>query len=113
MRLVTFEDPVHQSRIGALTPDGRIVDLHSACALYLRDLQHESAFYRLADALVPPNTRALFRGGGTSLEAARKAFDYMLHDGRAPVPRGESIIYSARVSSLKPPVGPKQLFPTP
>ena len=87
MRLVTFEDPVRQSRIGALTADGRIVDLHSACALYLRDVEHESAFYRLADALVPPNMRALFRGGDTSLEAARKALDYMLHDERGPGPR--------------------------
>ena len=57
MRLVTFEDPVRQSRIGALTADGRVVDLHSACALYLRDVENESAFYRLADALVPPNMR--------------------------------------------------------
>src|SRR6266446_3234334 len=98
MRLVTFEDPVHQSRIGALTPDGRIVDLHSACALYLRDVEHESAFYRLADALVPPNMRALFRGGDTSLEAARKAFDYMLHDDRPSGPRGEAIFIFCRRS---------------
>src|SRR6266851_1023860 len=101
MRLVTFEDPVHQSRIGALTPDGRIVDLHSACALYLR-----------ADALVPPNMRALFRGGDTSLEAARKAFDYMLHDDRAPGPRGEAIFYSAGEVSLKAPIVPKKFFHT-
>jgi 2-keto-4-pentenoate hydratase/2-oxohepta-3-ene-1,7-dioic acid hydratase in catechol pathway len=112
MRLVTFEDPVHQSRIGALTPDGRIVDLHSACALYLRDVEHESAFYRLADALVPPNMRALFRGGDTSLEAARKAFDYMLHDDRAPGPRGEAIFYSAGEVSLKAPIVPKKFFHT-
>src|SRR5712692_1803335 len=79
MRLVTFEDPVRQSRIGAMTADGRIVDLHSACALYLRDVESEAAFYRLADALVPPNMRALFRGGDTSLEAAHKAFEYALH----------------------------------
>jgi len=39
MRLITFEDSVKRSRIGAVTPDGRvgdlkIVDLNSACALY-------------------------------------------------------------------------------
>ncbi len=72
MRLITFEDPVRQFRIGALTADGRVVDLHSACALYLRDVENESAFDRLADALVPPNMRDLFSGGDTSLEAARK-----------------------------------------
>jgi 2-keto-4-pentenoate hydratase/2-oxohepta-3-ene-1,7-dioic acid hydratase in catechol pathway len=112
MRLVTFEDPVRQSRIGALAADGRIVDLHSACALYLRDVENESAFYRLADALVPPNMRALFRGGDTSLEAARKAFDYMLHDDRGPGPRGEAIFYSADEVILKAPIIPKKFFHT-
>src|ERR1700685_3812157 len=75
MRLVTFEDPVQRARIGAMTEDGRFVDLHSACALYLREIENESAFERLADALVPPNMLALFEGGDTSLEAAHQAFD--------------------------------------
>jgi hypothetical protein len=52
MRLVTFEDPARRSRTGAVTNDGRVVDLNSACALYLRDVENESAFYRLADAMV-------------------------------------------------------------
>jgi hypothetical protein len=75
MRLITFEDSVRRSRIGALTPDGQIVDLNSACTLYLRHVEEEGAFCRLADALVPPNMRELFSGGDTSLEAARKALD--------------------------------------
>src|SRR5437660_11042018 len=79
MRLVTFENPVRQARIGALTPDRRIVDLNSACSLYLRDVEGETAHDRLADALVPANMRALFEGSDTSLEAAHKAFDYALH----------------------------------
>jgi len=113
MRLVTFEDPVRQSRIGAMTADGRIVDLHSACALYLRDVESEAAFYRLADALVPPNMRALFRGGDTSLEAAHKAFDYALHhdDGEAG-PRGEAIFYSVAEIILKAPIIPKKFLHT-
>lgn len=110
MRLVTFEDPVRQSRIGALVPDGRIVDLHSACALYLRDVEHESAFYRLAEALVPPNMRALFLGGDTSLEAARKALDYVLHGDRIPGPRGEAIFYSADEITLKAPIIPTKFL---
>ena len=80
MKLITFEDSVRRSRVGALTADGRIVDLNSACALYLRDVENESAFDRLADALVPPNMRELFGGGDTSLEAARKALDYVLEE---------------------------------
>src|SRR5512133_3148363 len=104
MRLVTFEDPVHQSRIGAVLSDGRIVDLHSACALYLRDVESEAAVYRLADALVPPDMRALFRGGETSLEAAHKAFDDALHhDGGVAGPRGENIFYAPGEVTLKAP----------
>src|SRR6266852_1799390 len=86
MKLVTFENAARQSRIGALVgnqqiADRRIVDLHTACALYLRDVESEAIFYRMADALVPPDMRALFRGGDTSLEAARKALDYVAHLG--------------------------------
>jgi 2-keto-4-pentenoate hydratase/2-oxohepta-3-ene-1,7-dioic acid hydratase in catechol pathway len=112
MRLITFEDPVRQSRIGAVATDGRIVDLHSACALYLRDVETESAFYRLADALVPPNMRALFRGGDTSLEAARKAFDYVLQDSGATGPHGEAVYYSSDAVRLKAPIIPKKFFHT-
>jgi len=92
MRLVTFEDPVKRSRIGAVTEDARIVDLHSACALYLRDVENESAFERLADALVPPNMLALFQGGDTSLEAARKAFEHALQtDASSFIPPATSV----------------------
>ena len=75
MKLVTFENAARQSRIGALVRK-KIVDLHTACALYLRDVEGEAIFYRLADALVPPDMRAFFRGGDTSLDAAHKALDY-------------------------------------
>jgi 2-keto-4-pentenoate hydratase/2-oxohepta-3-ene-1,7-dioic acid hydratase in catechol pathway len=112
MRLVTFEDPARQTRVGAVTPDGRIVDLNIACALYLRDVEAESAFYRLADAIVPHNMRALFRGGDTSLEAASKALDYTLLDDKRPGPRGEAIFYAADEVSLQAPIFPKKFFHT-
>lgn len=112
MRLITFEDPVRRSRVGALASDERIIDLHSACALYLRDVENEGAFERLADALVPPNMRQLFAGGDTSLEAARKAFDHVLHDDASPGPGGEPIFYSADEITLKAPIAPKKLFHT-
>ncbi len=112
MRLVTFEDPVRQSRIGAVTADNRIVDLHTACALYLRDVESEGAFYRLANALVPPNMRDLFSGGDTSLEAAHKAFEYVLHQDGVAGPRGESIFYSTSDVTLKAPIIPKKFFHT-
>jgi 2-keto-4-pentenoate hydratase/2-oxohepta-3-ene-1,7-dioic acid hydratase in catechol pathway len=113
MRLVTFEDSVRRSRIGAIAAEDRVVDLHSACALYLREVEGEAAFYRLADALVPPNMRALFEGGDTSLEAARKAFDFASHlDADAKAPQGEAIYYSLDQVKLKAPIIPKKFFHT-
>jgi 2-keto-4-pentenoate hydratase/2-oxohepta-3-ene-1,7-dioic acid hydratase in catechol pathway len=121
MKLVTFENTARQSRIGAMLGDHRIVDLHTACALYLRDIENEAIFYRMADALVPPDMRALFRGGDTSLEAARKALDYVTHrgadggaDGGATLigPRGEPVFYPAADVQLKAPIIPKKFFHT-
>src|SRR5499427_3337489 len=112
MRLVTFEDPVRRSRIGAVTADGSIVDLNSSCALYLRDVEHEAAFYRVADALVPADMQALFSGGDTSLEAARKAFDHVSQLSGATGPRGEIITYSAAEVVLKAPIIPRKFFHT-
>jgi 2-keto-4-pentenoate hydratase/2-oxohepta-3-ene-1,7-dioic acid hydratase in catechol pathway len=110
MRLITFGDSGRRSRVGALTPDGRIVDLNSACALYLRDVEDEGAFYRLADALVPPNMRDLFSGGGTSLEAAHKAWDHALGSDSLSGPRGEAVFYSADEVTLQAPIVPRKFF---
>src|ERR1700694_5981738 len=112
MRLVTFEDAVKRSRIGAVTDDGSIVDLNSACALYLQDVENERAFYRLADALVPPNMLALFHGGDTSLEAAHKAFERVLHNDGATGPGSETIFYPAGEVKLKAPIIPRKFFHT-
>ena len=110
MRLITFEDSVRRSRAGALAADGRIVDLNSACALYLRDVENESAFYRLAEALVPPNMRELFAGGDTGLEAARKALDYVLESDSATGARGEPIFYPADEIFMRAPIVPGKFF---
>ncbi len=113
MRLVTFEDSAKQQRVGAVTDDGRIVDLNLAAALYLRDVESEGAFYRLADALVPANMRALFEGGDTSLQTAHKALDYALHHEEGTVgPRGETIFHAAEDVKLKAPIIPKKFFHT-
>src|SRR5271169_4925055 len=113
MRLITFEDSVHRSRIGAVSGDERVIDLNSACALYLRDLENESAFYRLADALVPANMLALFQGGDTSLEAARKALDHALQQGHdTSGPAGEAIFFPAADVSLKAPIISRKFFHT-
>lgn len=116
MKLVTFENEARQSRIGALIPGDKIVDLHVACALYLRDIESEAIFDRLADALVPSDMRELFSGGETSLDAARKALDYVTHlnsDGGSAVgPHGEMLVYSSGDIQLKAPIIPKKFFHT-
>jgi 2-keto-4-pentenoate hydratase/2-oxohepta-3-ene-1,7-dioic acid hydratase in catechol pathway len=112
MRLVTFEDPARRFRIGAVAPDGRIIDLNSAFALYLRDVENESAFHRLADAMVPSNMRALFEGGDTSLEAAHKAFVHAQQAGDALGPGGELIWYAPEYVTLRAPIIPKKFFHT-
>jgi 2-keto-4-pentenoate hydratase/2-oxohepta-3-ene-1,7-dioic acid hydratase in catechol pathway len=116
MKLVAFENAARLSRIGALVGDHQVVDLHTACALYLRDVESEVIFYRMADALVPPDMRALFRGGDTSLDAAHKALDYVAHlaaDGSGVTgPRGEALLYSLSDIQLKAPIIPKKFFHT-
>jgi 2-keto-4-pentenoate hydratase/2-oxohepta-3-ene-1,7-dioic acid hydratase in catechol pathway len=121
MKLVTFENSARQSQIGALLGERQIVDLNLACALYLRDVEGEPIFYRMADALVPPDMRALFQGGDTSLEAARKALDYVAHldadfashgAGHVTGPGGETLIYSLGDIRLRAPIIPKKFFHT-
>ncbi len=113
MRLVTFENLAGASRIGAYVGSGQIIDLSSACALHLRDHQHEAAFDRLANALVPPNMRALFEGGDTSLNAARKALDFVLQRGdKTSGCHGEPLFYDHSAVRLKAPIIPKKFFHT-
>src|SRR5258708_11248207 len=113
MQLVSFENSFGQRRIGAVTHDGRIVDLNAACVLYLRDVERAEACARLSDAIVPADMRRLFEGGDTSLEAARKGFDHVL-DQEGPVlgVRGEPVFYAAEEVRLKAPIIPKKFFHT-
>jgi 2-keto-4-pentenoate hydratase/2-oxohepta-3-ene-1,7-dioic acid hydratase in catechol pathway len=113
MRLVTFQNPAGTYRIGAYIDGDRIVDLNSACALYLHDHQREAAFERIADALVPANMRALFEGGDTSLTAARAALDFALQRGSNVIGcYGEPVFYDAYSIRLKAPIVPKKFFHT-
>ena len=116
MKLVTFENAARQSRIGALLGAHQIVDLHAACAVYLREVESEASFDRMADALVPADMRALFSGGDASLEAARKALDYVGGLGESGAgmsgPGGETLIYRLSDIHLKAPIIPKKFFHT-
>jgi 2-keto-4-pentenoate hydratase/2-oxohepta-3-ene-1,7-dioic acid hydratase in catechol pathway len=114
MRLTTFENRTRQQRTGAISTNGRIIDLNAAYALYLRDIEGTSAYQRIADALVPTNMRELFEGGDKSLEAARMAFDYALASLGKHVtgPVGEQLIYTRDEARLRAPIIPKKFFHT-
>jgi 2-keto-4-pentenoate hydratase/2-oxohepta-3-ene-1,7-dioic acid hydratase in catechol pathway len=113
MRLVTFESAPNLRRIGGVAPNGDIVDLNLAYALYLRDVERESAYTRLAAAVVPPVMRELFEGGDSSLQAAAAALAHVLRLA-PPVngPAGEKIIYRPAEVRLKAPIAPKKFFHT-
>ena len=113
MRLVTFKNLASASRIGAYTGGAQIVDLNTAAALYLRDQQHEAAFGRLADALVPANMRALFEGGDTSLNAARNALAFALERGNKILGcHGEPVWHDLSAVRLRAPIIPKKFIHT-
>lgn len=115
MRLVTFEDQARRSRVGALAGGAgeQVVDLTAACALYLRDVEEEAAYYQIAEARVPPNMRALFEGGDHSLDPARNALDYVLaHEKRVCGPSGEPIVHRREAVRLRAPIIPKKFFHT-
>jgi 2-keto-4-pentenoate hydratase/2-oxohepta-3-ene-1,7-dioic acid hydratase in catechol pathway len=114
MRLVTFETQGGYRRIGALAgSDGRIVDLNAACALYLKECENEQAYERVAEAFVPPHMRALFEGGDSSLDMARKSLQHAQTRGISiRGVRGETISYALSEVRLKAPIIPKKFFHT-
>lgn len=112
MRLVTFETAPRSCRIGAVAPDGRIVDLNLACALRLREAECGETFYRMADALVPSNMRDLFEGGSGSLAEAEKSLEFVLRSRATRGPNGETLIYDAANVKLRAPIQPKKFFHT-
>lgn len=112
MRLVTFESAPNESRIGAISSE-YFVDLNRAYALYLRDVERDPAFSRVADARVPANMRALFEGGDPSLDAARKALKHAQSLGpQAKGPGGEILFYHGATTKLLAPIVPKKFFHT-
>lgn len=75
MKLVTFK--VHtEERLGAYAGD-RIVDLNSAYALYLRDVEGRTSVHRLASAVIPPYMKGFLEGEDESLEAAERTLKFI------------------------------------
>ena len=113
MKLVTFDWGAREHRIGALAPNGSVVDLNTAYALYLRNVEQEGAFYALADARVPADMRRLFENGDRGLDAARAALEYALKEGpETKGPNGEPVFFRREAIRVKAPVIPKKFFHT-
>jgi 2-keto-4-pentenoate hydratase/2-oxohepta-3-ene-1,7-dioic acid hydratase in catechol pathway len=113
MRLVTFHHLGRGDRVGAVAPDGSIVDLNAAYALYLRNVGGEGAFYSLADARVPADMRGLFENGDRGLDAARTALEYALKEGPGTTgPNEEAILFRRDAVRIKAPIAPKKFFHT-
>jgi len=111
MRLVTFEDSARRSHIGAKVSEEQIVDLTSACALYLRDVEKNRSFQRVADSHAPADMRRFLEGGDKSLGLARKALAY-IQQRRAPDVAEESLVFSISQVKIKAPIIPKKFFHT-
>jgi 2-keto-4-pentenoate hydratase/2-oxohepta-3-ene-1,7-dioic acid hydratase in catechol pathway len=113
MKLVSFHSQARENRIGAIAPDGSIVDLNAAYALYLRNVEQEGAFYALADARVPSNMRGLFENGDRGLDAARAALEYAVKEGPETLgASGEPIFFRRESVRIKAPISPKKFFHT-
>jgi 2-keto-4-pentenoate hydratase/2-oxohepta-3-ene-1,7-dioic acid hydratase in catechol pathway len=113
MKLVSFHSQARENRIGAIAPDGSIVDLNAAYALYLRNVEQEGAFYALADARVPSNMRGLFENGDRGLDAARAALEYAVKEGPETLgASGEPIFFPREAVRIKAPISPKKFFHT-
>ena len=106
MKLITFLDKNSRQHIGALAPDGRIVDLTAAHFLVRRDNSKSTG------ALIPPDMRLLFEGGERSLDAARTALDFAIDQQPDADPQGEPVFYRREDVHVKAPIIPKKFFHT-
>src|SRR4029077_138886 len=107
MKLGTFSWGAREPRIGAVAANGSIVDLNTAYALYLRNVEQEGAFYALADARLPADMRRLFENGDRGLDAARAALEYGLKEGpEVKGPNGEPVFFSGEAVRIKAPIIP-------
>jgi 2-keto-4-pentenoate hydratase/2-oxohepta-3-ene-1,7-dioic acid hydratase in catechol pathway len=113
MKLVTFHWGARELRIGGVAANGSIVDLNTAYALHLRNVEHEGAFYALADARLPADMRGLFENGDRGLDAARAALEYALKEGpEVKGPNGEPVFFRREAVRIKAPIIPKKFFHT-
>jgi len=103
MKLVTFK--VHtEERLGAYVGE-KILDLNSAYAYYLKEVEGNGNARRWAAAVIPSCMKGFLAGGEKSLKAARKTIDYITKvDGDAVGLDGESLLLTGEQARLCAPV---------
>lgn len=99
MKLCTFRAGSRfgaMERVGAVTPQGRIVDLNFAYALALTEREGHPAAYEVADALLPPDMIAFLANGRWARQAADEALAHLgerAEEISTSGPEGERIIF--------------------
>lgn len=75
MKLITFK--VHtEERLGAYV-ENQIVDLNSAYALYLKEVEGRESALRWASAVIPPSLKGFLEGGDESKRAAETTIGFI------------------------------------
>jgi acylpyruvate hydrolase len=101
VRIVVFGP---EKRVGYWEGD-EVIDLHRACAKYLRERQSELRPYEMAAALVPPVLRDFIEGGPRALENAQQAVDYLTKQAGDRVGvDGEPLVFAKASVKLHPPI---------
>ncbi|MFA6003211.1 MAG: hypothetical protein WC881_04010, partial [Elusimicrobiota bacterium] len=114
MRIVSFQVDTLVgpfTRLGALWKDC-VLDLNFACAARLA-AHGRPAAQKLADTLLPPDAVAFLELGGSALDEARLALEFVsgqIDSQSTPAgPRGERIVHGAGIVKLLPPLQPRSL----
>lgn len=102
MKLVTFTHK-EKTRIGALEGE-KVIDLH-ASFLKLLESKNEVRANQIAEAYIPADMVGFLEGGVKSLEYAKEAVEYALHNVH------EELIFSADAVKMEAPVQqPKKII---
>lgn len=102
MKLVTFRAHT-EDRLGAYHGDG-VLDLNSAYAAYLKEVEGRVNAGALADAIVPPCMKGFLAGGDESMEAAKKTMEFMKGKENAVGLLGEKLVLGRDHIRLRAPV---------
>jgi acylpyruvate hydrolase len=102
VKLVTYSTD-GAPRLGALTDDGRVVDL-SRGYFALTAAQGEPVSERRAEVVVPPETVAFLEAGEAAMAAAREVLAFAAEHPEAKGPWDSAIVHDERNVRLRAPI---------